>query len=107
MQRHIDGASLAAPPTESARPLPHATLHVVIRTLLLLSQIPTEPAGAPPSLLRSPGLLRRVATARGAHEALELLLLEAEARDVVEAGIQEEDCARLISAALEQGECCT
>ena len=55
------------------------------------------------SLLLSAGLLRRVATARAAHEALELLLLEAEARGVAADGIAEVDCAKLISAALEQG----
>lgn len=64
---------------------------------------PQGAAPGPSSLLRSPGLLRRVATARAAHEALELLLLEAEARGVAADGITEDDCARLISAALEQG----
>ena len=56
-----------------------------------------------PSLLLSSGLLRRVATSRAAHEALDVLLLEAEARGVAADGLQEPDCAQLITAAFEQG----
>lgn len=41
--------------------------------------------------------------ARGAPEALELLLKEAEGRGVAVEEIVEGDCAGLISAALEQG----
>ena len=49
------------------------------------------------------GLLRRVATSRAAHEALDMLLLEAEARGVAADGLREPDCAQLITAAFEQG----
>ena len=60
-------------------------------------------AARTPTLLLSPGLLRRVATSRAAHEALDVLLLEAEARGVAADGLREQDCAQLITAAFEQG----
>ncbi len=62
-----------------------------------------DDAARAPSLLLSKGLLRRVATSRAAHEALDVLLLEAEARGVAADGLQEPDCAQLITAAFEQG----